>query len=181
MLYFYKVSADGSLETSGAAPETKTLSEGFGGGVAMLTLGADFAADQGVSSAVSSARGGTGQAFAAVGGGKIRYKTGSHVDVSGVSLVTGIAAGVGSGATLGAFVEYGDGDYDSHNSFARTGKVKGSGDTEYFGAGLLGRFDLPKTATGQPYLEATARFGRVKNEFKTNDFQALGQSGLAAR
>jgi hypothetical protein len=60
-LYHYKVTADGIPVPSKVAEETKTLSEGFVGGVAMLTLGADFAADQGVSSAISSARGGTGQ------------------------------------------------------------------------------------------------------------------------
>jgi hypothetical protein len=167
MLYSYKVSAEGELETKGSLPETKTLSEGFLGGLGLVSSGGDLVMDKGISSAVASAGGGAGQSFAALGGGKIKYKTGSSVDVSGTSLVAGMATVVGAGATLGGFVEYGDGDYDSYNSFA-SGKVKGSGDTDYYGVGVLGRIDLSKTTTGQPYLEGTVRFGQVKNDYRTS-------------
>jgi hypothetical protein len=153
-----------------ASEESKAFSEGFMGGISLAIMGGDLATDQGIASATQSVArsGGAGESFAAVGGGKLKHKTGSHVDVSGTSLIAGVAAGVGNGVTVGGFVEYGDGDYDSHNSFSR-GKVKGSGDVEYVGVGFLGRFDLPKTASGQPYLEATARFGRTKSDFKSND------------
>jgi hypothetical protein len=163
-----------------SAEQTKALSEGFLGGVGLLNLGGDLLTDRGVANAVRSVgRGGAGEAFAALGGGKIKHKTGSHVDVSGTSLVAGVAAGVGSGATVGGFVEYGDGDYDSSNSFVRVGKVKGKGDADYYGIGLLGRLDLAGTANGQAYLEATARVGRVRNEFRSDDFRALGQNRRA--
>jgi hypothetical protein len=172
---------DGQLNlTPKSAEQTQALSEGFLGGVGVLNLGGDLLVDKGVANAVRGVgRGGAGEAFAALGGGKIKHKTGSHVDVSGTSLVAGVAAGVGSGATVGGFVEYGDGDYDSSNSFTRVGKVKGQGDADYYGVGLLGRLDLAGTANGQAYLEATARVGRIKNEFRSKDFRALGQNRRA--
>jgi outer membrane autotransporter protein len=138
-------------------------------------MGGDLVTDQGIASAASSVArsGGAGEAFAAIGGGKLKHRTGSSVDISGTTLVAGVAAGVGNGATVGGFIEYGDGDYDSHNSFSR-GKVKGSGNVEFVGVGFLGRLDLPKTASGQPYLEATARFGRVESDFRTDDFLDAG-------
>ena len=162
-----------------AAEQTKSLSEGFLGGITLLGLGSDLVTDNGIRSAASSVArgGGTGEAFAALGGGRLKHKTGSHVEVSGFNLMAGLAAGVGNGVTVGAFFEYGDGDYDSSNSFSR--KVKGSGDVDYAGVGFLGRLDLPKTASGQPYLEATARFGRVKSDFKSDDFLSGNVSGTA--
>jgi hypothetical protein len=159
-----------TLTPAQVTEQAKALSEGFLGSVGLLNLGGDLLLEKGVSNAVGAIGGrSAGEAFAALGGGSLKHKTGSHVDVSGVSLVAGLAANVGSGATVGGFIEYGDGDYDSHNSFSGH-KVKGSGDTDYFGVGLLGRLDLPKTASGQPYLEASARFGRVNNDFRTRDF-----------
>ena len=166
-----------------ATEQAKALSEGFLGGIGLLTLGGDLVTGQGIASAARGVArsGGAGQSFAALGGGKLKYKTGSHVDVSGTALVAGLAAGVGNGATVGGFVEYGNGDYDSHNSFSR-GKVKGSGDTEYIGIGILGRFELPRNASGQPYLEATARFGRVESDFATGNFLlANGDVGPRAK
>ncbi|MDR0380006.1 MAG: autotransporter domain-containing protein [Candidatus Accumulibacter sp.] len=153
-----------------AVEEAKVFSEGFLGGAALLNMGGDVLMEKGVSSAVGSVGNSTGAAFGAIGGGSLKHKTGSHVDVSGVSLVAGLARSVAPGATVGGFIEYGDGDYDSHNSFSRAGKVKGSGDTDYFGVGVLGRFDLARTADGQSYLETSARLGRVNNDFKTGDF-----------
>jgi hypothetical protein len=171
LLANYKLTDSGWIAE--ATEESKAVSEGFLGGIGLLNLGGDLVTDKGLTNAAQSVArsGGAGEAFAALGGGKVKHKTGSHVDVSGVSLVAGVAAGVGNGATVGAFVEYGDGDYDSSNSFS-SGKVKGSGDTEYVGVGFLGRYDLPKTASGQPYLEATARFGQVKSDFKVSEANA---------
>lgn len=40
------------------------------------------------------------------------------------------------------YFEYGDGDYDSFNGFADGSVVMGRGDTEYYGLGLVGRYQL---------------------------------------
>jgi autotransporter-associated beta strand protein len=176
--YGAKMGNDGKVistsVTTQSSGQAKAVSEGYLGSIGLLNMGSDLLQEKGVANAVGRVGGrSAGEAFAALGGGSLKHKTGSHVDISGFSLVTGLAAGVGSGATVGGFIEYGDGDYDSHNGFNGffgSGKVKGSGDVDYLGVGLLGRFDLPKTASGQPYLEATARFGRANNEFKAKDF-----------
>jgi hypothetical protein len=170
--YIVKFNSDGTVKNEGtkASEVSKSYSEGNISSAVMLMQGSDVAADQAMSSAVSVGSSAVGAGpIGAMGGGSIRYKTGSHVDATGFSLVAGVAAGVGSGATVGGFIEYGDGSYDTYNNFSSgkvQGKVKGSGDTDYVGVGVLGHFDLAKTASGQPYLEATARLGRVKNEFK---------------
>ena len=64
----------------------------------------------------------------AYSGGSIRYSTGSHVDMNSVSLMTDLSYGVElkpGALTLGAFSEYGDGSYDSYNSFSNAASVKG--------------------------------------------------------
>jgi len=160
-----------------ARPQAKALSEGFLAGVALATQGADLAAGAGMNNAVSAAQG-TGSGFGAFGalsGGSLRYKSGSHVDMDSVSLVVGLAVGrnfTPGRATAGAFFEYGTGSYDARNSFA-TGRTKGKGDTRYYGGGIMGRMDFANNA----YTEASARMGRLRNEYRTSDLRdAIGQS-----
>ena len=150
-----------------ASPGSQSPLESYLVGNAFATYqGGDFLADQGLLAAKNAAAGDRSQVFAVLGGGKMRHKTGSHVDVKGHTLVTGAATGLRSSAgdaTLAAFFEYGKGDYDSEHSFA-FGKVKGTGDTSYEGLGLLGRFDF-NNAT---YLEGSLRGGKVKAGYRAN-------------
>jgi len=151
--------------------QTKSLSEGKLGGMSFLNQGADLVAGQGIGSmlaATSNKNGAMG--FGAVGGGQSRYNTGSHVDVRGVSLMTGIAKKINS-ATVGAFIEAGWGNYDSFNSFNAAQSVKGKGDTNYVGIGALGRYDVKNT-----YGEGSVRIGRVKTDFSSSDF-GIGDIG----
>ncbi|MDR1945578.1 MAG: hypothetical protein LBQ51_00180 [Desulfovibrio sp.] len=92
--------------------QTKALSEGFLGGMGLMIMGADTLADQGIAGAVDAAkvgaaREGSGLAgFGTVSGGRMRYNTGSHVDVSGFSLLAGLSLGqdlTPGRLTLGAF------------------------------------------------------------------------------
>ncbi|GHU07443.1 membrane protein [Betaproteobacteria bacterium] len=158
------------VNSVGVDPQTKALSEGFLGGVAFSRQGADLVADQGMARALASARrvGGAGpQGFAAITYGDSRYKTGSHVNVDGYSLLAGLsgASALSAGRlTFGAFLEAGDGNYDSHNSFANVSSVKGKGDTRYYGLGVLGRFDFDNSL----YTEASLRAGRLENDFSGN-------------
>jgi outer membrane autotransporter protein len=155
-------------------PQAKALSEGFLSGVALINQGADLAADKGIGMAVRNAQTPGLQAFGAFGGGWSRYNTGSHVDVSGFSLLTGLSYGLDTAPgrlTLGAFFEYGQGDYDSHNSFSNAASVKGGGDTDYLGGGILGRFDFSDTGPGHFYTEITGRVGRVESDFSSSDLR----------
>ena len=113
-------------------------------------------------------------AFGGVGGGDSRYDTG----VEGASLLAGIAWGSDAGTgrlTLGAFFEGGRGSYDSHNSFSNYAPVDGDGDTSYMGGGVLGRYDLTSGALAGMYFDASARMGRAKMDFDTDDIRYNGR------
>jgi hypothetical protein len=163
------------------AEQAKTLSEASISGLALLTQGADLAADMGFHLARGAASNGRGfSAFAAASGGKSRYNTGSHTDLSGFSLMTGLSKGQGFAGTLshavvGAFFEYGNGSYDTYNSFNGI-DVNGDGDADYLGGGLLARLDFAKTGSGHVYAEGSFRAGRIDNEYRGGGlFDMLGR------
>lgn len=118
-------------------------------------------------------------AFGAVSGGKSRYNTGSHVDLSGVSFMTGLAKRfrTGSGDVLaGVFFETGYGDYSTHNSFSGEPSVKGDGESRYYGGGLMARFDLATSPLAGLYAEGSFRAGRIKSDWDSGDLRdALGR------
>ena len=138
-------------------PQTKALSEGRAAGMAFVNQGADVLASSGIAAAGGSINTASGWgAFATGQVGSSRYETGSHVDVGGISIVTGLAwshqTELGK-LLLGVFFEGGLGNYDRHNSFSNAASVGGSGDTEYLGGGLLGRFDFA------PLVSSCKNFG----------------------
>jgi hypothetical protein len=185
LLYEYKLSGDGTLTVSKVRlnPQTKALSEGQAAGLAFLTHGSDLIAGGGMKAAVSGAGAAHGlSAFAAVSGGRSRYDTGSHVDVSGVSVLAGLAFGADldpGRLTVGAFFEGGWGSYDTYNSFRNYASVDGDGDTSYVGGGILGRFDSKPLGPGKAYVEASARMGASTTDFSSTDL--ADDSGRHAR
>jgi hypothetical protein len=162
-------------------PQMKSLSEAFLSGLALLGQGADLAASHGLAGAVSAAANESGfGAFAALSGGRSRYNSGSHSDLSSLSLLTGLAWGTEAApgrVTLGAFFEYGRGSYDSYNAFSNAASVDGSGDADYFGGGLLTRLDFAGGDSGHAYAEGSLRAGRLRNDYRAPALRdALGQS-----
>lgn len=164
--------------------QSKALSEGFVSGLGMVTQGADIAAGQGMDSAVSVAKtgaaGGAPAGFGALSGGSVRYNTGSYVDMHSVSLMVGLAGGADTSVgrlTFAPFFEYGNGSYDTYNSFSGASPVRGDGNTHYFGGGVLGRMDFADTGSGNIHIEASGRAGRLHNEYKSSDLRdAAGHS-----
>jgi outer membrane autotransporter protein len=175
LLYTFTLDDEGVATVSKVRlnPQTKALAEGQTAGLAFLTQGSDLIAGSGMKAAVSGANAAHGlSAFAAVSGGRSRYDTGSHVDVSGVSLMAGLAFGTDLNPgrlTLGAFFEGGWGSYDSYNSFRSAASVDGDGDTSYVGGGILGRFDSRPLGPGKAYVEASARMGASDTDFSSTD------------
>ena len=96
------------------------------------------------------------------------------MDVDGFSLMAGLAwnrrTDYGT-LLLGAFFEAGWGNYDSHNSFSGFASVKGDGDTEYYGGGVLGRFDFNTAGPGAIYAEASFRAGWAETDFSSADLR----------
>jgi outer membrane autotransporter protein len=128
----------------------------------------DFLVGQGFAAALApeNARPGL-HVFAVLGGGNLRHKTGSHVDVDGVTLITGVTATRTTSAgnlTLGTFFEHGEGDYSTHTRSSANGR----GDVDYNGGGLLAHLEFNETPRGHFYAEATARAGLVDLDFKSD-------------
>jgi outer membrane autotransporter protein len=71
--------------------------------------------------------------------------------------------------TLGAFFEYGNGSYDTYNSFAGGPDVHGEGDMYHLGGGVLARMDFTDAGPGMFYTEASFRVGSVRNDYKNGN------------
>ena len=163
-----------------ATDQSKALPEGFLGGLALNLQGAELVAGRGMDSAVRASSG-TDDAerhgfagFGALSGGSLRYNTGSHLDMNSLSLLTGLAWGIDLAPgrlTLGAFFEYGNGSYDTHNSFTNAASVDGDGNAYYLGGGILARMDFVNTGPGRFYAEASGRAGKTHNEYDSSDLR----------
>ncbi|MDR1310895.1 MAG: autotransporter-associated beta strand repeat-containing protein [Burkholderiaceae bacterium] len=168
------------IALSGPAYERlKAYAESRAASLAFANQGLDFILNRGFGSAltVTAGSGLRFGSFGGLGGGWSRYNSGSHVDVSGLSLLAGLALGndIAYGRiTLGAFFEAGWGNYNSYNSFSTSASVDGRGDTSYHGGGVLGRYEVTEGALSGLYAEASARMGRAKADFRTGDIQYNG-------
>jgi hypothetical protein len=99
-----------------------------------------------------------------VGGFSSRAKTGSHVDVDGLSAVLAVSRKTGGDlgqTTMGLFGEFGRGSYDAYSHVPWYGDVFGKGDVVTYGGGLFLRTLVP----GGSFFEASARVGGIHNEF----------------
>ena len=165
--------------TTPAYKRLKAYAEGRAASLAFINQGQELLLTQGFGSALAATRGPGFRlgAFGGMGGGKSRYGTGSHVDVEGFSMLAGLALGndVGMGRlSLGVFFEGGWGNYDSRNSFSNYASVDGDGDTSYYGGGVLGRYDLTSGFLSGLYFDASARLGRAKADFNSDDIKYNG-------
>ncbi|MDR1857609.1 MAG: autotransporter domain-containing protein [Desulfovibrio sp.] len=184
--YRFALSPDGSGLVANHAgttvlPETKALSEGRLAGLTILDIGADLIAGQGIDAAKDSlwtdgdAGRGEGMrlnSFAALSVGSSRYETGSHVDVRSMSLMAGLAIGSDiplGRLVLGAFFEFGEGSYDTYNSFPGRTSVSGAGNANHLGGGVLGSLEFRRFGPGLPHVEASARAGRLRNGYSSSD------------
>lgn len=165
-------------------PRTKALLEGRAAGLALQNQAADLAAGAGVE-AIAAAysadapreRGGP-RVFGAMGGGWSRYKTGSHVDLSGVNALTGLAWAHPFPAAVwrtGVFFEFGRAHYDSANSFAGMEDVRGKGDADYAGGGIITRADWQSGW----HVEGGFRTGSSETDFRAKGYD--NQYGQAMR
>jgi outer membrane autotransporter protein len=153
-------------------------------GLILINQGTELAAGQGLDEAVRVARmaslpGGSGLGvFATLSGGRSRYDTGSHLNMESLSLMAGLSFGFDfspSFLTVGAFIEYGNGSYDSYNSFVNAASVNGDGEMRIFGGGVAGRLDFADNGKAHLYTEGSLRVGTIHNEFDSHDLlDAMG-------
>ena len=158
-------------------PETQVASVGA------LTQGTDLVTTQGIGQLRTQTVMGTAgpASFGVTSGGSTRYNSGSHVDVDGFSLSTGLGwnfplnGGANGDLLLGAFFEAGWSSYTSHNSFANAPAIEGEGDTKYYGGGLMARYDAKPAGPGHIYVEGSVRAGRVESDYESSDFIGVGR------
>lgn len=178
------------VEWAGASDRAKALSEAYLAGLMIISQGGDLAAGQGMAEAANAAaRASVREAngistglgsFAVFSGGRSRYESGSSVDASGMSLMTGLAWGrdLSYGRlTLGAFVEYGYGSYGTFNSFPGSDPITGDGTIRYLGGGILGRMEFDGSSTGSFHAEASVRAGTVRSHYRTSGLPSPGVTG----
>ena len=170
-----------SKEAPRVNPQTEALSEGYLTGVGLLNQGGDLIAGAGMSAALNAARHPAGYGLGVFGtltGGWSRYNTGSHAELASVSLMTGVSKRTElqpGNLTFGAFFEYGNGSYDTYNSFTNAASVHGAGDIIHLGGGIIGRMDFANLNTGHFYAEASARAGNIQNDWSSGDLRdAMG-------
>jgi len=169
-----------------AQPEQyKALPEGYLAGPALVNQGGDLLAGRGLAEAMATA-GEAGLAanrglFGAMSLGRSSYETdslddaGSKMDIDTFSLLTGIAYGLDSNLgrlTVGSFLEFGRGSYDTSNNFDDFPSIKGEGAVRHWGGGILGRLDFADTGPGRFYTEASYRLGTLHNNYRSDDLGA---------
>jgi len=163
-----------TVTKAGLNEESKVFSEGRAATLSFVGEGGNFAASEAVESALKAAALREDQSlalFTAFGGGQSRYETGSHVKTNGWNATVGLSHDVtmfSLETVLASFIEYGKGDYHSYNSFA-SGSLKGTGNTEYIGLGILGNWIDPEDNT---YFNMSLRVGKVSSDFASNVFFA---------
>ena len=141
--------------TESANDNSKTLAESLLGSVAFVNQGAEFIADEGMRAIVAAAKAGGVTTFGAIHGGTSEYETGSHVDVDGVTLATGVATKI-DGFTLAGFIEAGWASSESHVS-----GTSADGDHDYYGVGAAVRYEFQSPF----YVDGALRLGMASTEF----------------
>lgn len=144
--------------------DTKSLVETRSAAMAVLNNSIDVVTDKGFAAAKDAIQAEAGSGFTPfvyMGGNKMRYKTGSHVDSRGWGLAAGFAKEIkGENHTLitGPFVEHGRANYDSYLDNG----TKADGKNRFTGGGWFLRNELKN---GINY-EASVRFGHLSSDYK---------------
>ena len=164
-----------NVDLTVTADAMKAYSEARAASLAFVNQGSDLLMNQGFGSAIGVTAGAGWRigAFGTMSGGWSEYGTGSHVDVSGLSMLAGIAVGNDAGPgrlTAGVFFEGGWGSYNTFNDLPN-GDVEGDGDTDYYGGGLMARYDVTTGALDGLYTDFAARVGNASTDFNSSDIK----------
>ena len=169
--YTFDISTDATgkliatVTKAGMGEQSKSIVETRAGASAFLNDGGDYLVGSGMEAAKKEARAaaqagnGAYGLWVGMGGGALRHKTGSYVDMKGWNLGLGWARenAVQAGTlTFGPFIEYGRGSYDSYLDDG----THGSGKTSFFGAGMMAKLE-----TGSHWIDGSLRVGRTKSDY----------------
>lgn len=112
-------------------------------------------------------------------GGNSEYKTGGHSEISGGTVMGGVAWNKNCNnrhlLTIGIFGEGGWGNYhtkdawlDADNQYTEK-LTRGSGDTNYYGGGVLARLGWDCNPRCGAYVEGSFRAGKVDADYRSSD------------
>ena len=171
VIYTVDSSAGGGKPILTAQEQTHNTLMGMEAGMAVLAAGNGFIGKAAAGLGDSANRGRDGiSVFAAMGGGKAEYETGSSVKANtwGGIVAVGAKNELENGTLeWGGFVEHGSGNFTLQGS---TGY--GSGSSTYTGGGLLARWQNKHDL----YAEASLRLGRMHDSASDILRDALGGS-----
>ena len=186
LLQGYAAYYDGVLTNTGTAvqlqltsvrmnPRIAALTEARAASAGLLNQGGDLMADAGFRRALADAgrRAGTLAPFAVTYGGFSRHHTGSHADAEGFSGMTGLAESLSFGdmsMLLGGFFEFGRAHLSTFNGFD-TGDVRGRGNSQYTGAGLMVRLQMDDGPLSGWYAEGAGRAGSIDTDWYSGDLR----------
>lgn len=143
-----------------------TLSDAVLGTAALVNQSAEFVSNDGIRAMRDATADVYGLApFGAIVGGYSEYQTGSHVDLSSVHALVGIAGNSGA-LTSAVYAELGYGSSTSH-----VHGVSADADHDYYGIGVAGRYDFNYGT----YLDASLHVGNT-----STDFDGKYAEGIAA-
>jgi hypothetical protein len=143
-------------------PETKSYSEGKAACTAFLNQSSEFIANKFIKEFSGIPTSGI-ISHGAVSLGESKYTTGSHVNVSGLSLAVGIGRKF-ERTIFGIFCEVGNGTYKTYNDFPGNKTIEAKGNNEYKGVGTFLKVDLSRI-----YFESSARVGSAKTNYENDD------------
>ncbi|UJF24704.1 autotransporter outer membrane beta-barrel domain-containing protein [Suttonella sp. R2A3] len=157
-----------SKAPTGVNPQVKSLLEARLAAVETINRGGDLANGKGMSNLIEITQDDGVKLFAVVGGDKTRTNTGSHIDVNSAHLLLGAGTGIANSSgtlMISGFAEYGKGNYDSYNDFANRPNVHASGDTQYYGLGMLAKQQFDNDW----FIDAGLRVGKSKLDYFSAD------------
>ncbi|MCQ2362177.1 MAG: autotransporter domain-containing protein [Acidaminococcaceae bacterium] len=148
----------------GEEDRQKAPVEGIAAAVQTVNMSADLASGEGMRSLILETVGGFTNTFGALTAGHSKYKTGSHVDVDGWGVVVGAGKTKewvnGEATSLGVFLEYGKGNFDTYN-----GSIHGDGNSENKGIGFMMRHKM----LNNTYYEGNIRYGKVETDWSESE------------
>ena len=153
-------------------PALKSLSEGYLAGAMLVSRGQDTLVQEAFNKTELEMPG--WHAFGAIKGGYNRYQSGSHINSKDLTGIAGVKF-TNDAFTYGGFIEGGTSDYDTHNTYAYTGKVKGDGDSKFYGFGALAKYQF----TPYFYIDGSLRYGKTTNKFNADAIQNLVTGQIA--
>ncbi|MDR1832434.1 MAG: hypothetical protein LBQ97_06875 [Fusobacteriaceae bacterium] len=154
-------------------PRTKTLTEGYVSGLALVHQGGDL-----IGAALPEEQEVNYRVFADFGGADLHYQSGLHFDLKSYTGIAGISKGFETNnrhlVQGGVFIEHGNGKYKTSSDFPGYGAVRGDGNADYVGGGLLGRVDFVEKDNRHFYVNGSLRGGRLRNHYNSGLEDATG-------